>query len=142
MKVPYTNTSKNTVQIGGKSIRPGETREIEATLHPDYHRPPAAAAPEPGNPMLEMLDDSVANIIEQLPDVSDDELGQLVQAEADGKKRKTLMAAFEEEKLRRAQTATAAGGDSDDQEPADEDDEGAGDQGTAGDEHEDTGESE
>lgn len=122
-EVPYTNTSAHARTIGNKTIAPGETRMVDETLLGP--RAAAESEPEPENPLLEMLDGSVAGIVERLPEVSDDELEQLIQTEADGKARKTLMAEIEEEKLRRAQAAT-----------------GADDQGAAGDQNEDTGESE
>lgn len=105
-EIPYTNTKPHAVTIGTKTIAPGDTRMVDETLVRATGRTPAVDE-APSDPLLEALDDSIANIAAKLPEFSDDELERLIQGEADGKTRKGLMSAFEEEKLRRAQAATA-----------------------------------
>lgn len=47
-ELPYTNTGKTDAHVGGKVIKPGHTRMVEATQHPDYHKHAAAAAAAAG----------------------------------------------------------------------------------------------
>jgi len=100
---PWTNTGETPVHIGGKLIGPGETRDVEETLIPDYA--PAAREPDLSDPVLEILDHKVAEIAGILPQLSDEELRQVEQAEQDGKTRKGVMEAIAEEWLRRASGA-------------------------------------
>jgi len=109
MQVPYTNNLDRPVSIGGKRIAPGQTRSVEQTMIPGYEAK-AAPAPPPSDPVLEILDDSIKNIVPRLPDLSDEDFDRLRQAEADGKSRSGLEEAFEEEALRRAEAAADAEG--------------------------------
>lgn len=108
-KVPYTNNTANRMTIGGVAVRPGETRYIDETLHPDYR---AAAAPPtaPTDPVLELLDNPIKDIVPQLPTLSDEDFIKVWQGEENGKTRSSLLKAFEGEKLRRAEIAEATGG--------------------------------
>lgn len=109
-KVPYTNNTANRMTVGGVAVRPGETRYIDETLHPDYKRADAAPS-EPDDPVLELLDNSVKDIVPQLPELSDADFYRVWQGEEDGKTRSTLLEAFEEEKLRRAEAQSEGEGE-------------------------------
>lgn len=109
MQVPYTNTKDQPVSIGGKRINPGETRSVEQTFIPGY-QPAAAPGPAPRDPVLEILDDSINNIVPKLPELSEEDFARVRQAEADGKSRSGLEKAFEEEALRRAEEAAEGEG--------------------------------
>jgi len=100
-RIPYTNTTAVTQHVDGKTIRPGETRDVDEFQIPSYQAAPAAEA-EPGDPVLDILDHNVKAIVEMLPGLSDEDLAELMQAEENGKTRQTLMSAFEAEALARA----------------------------------------
>lgn len=108
MERPFTNRKDHPVTVGGKRIYPGETRGVEETLHPNY-KPASKAPAEPADPALELLDNSIPDIVAKLPDPSDEDFDRLRQGEADGKTRKGLLKAFEEEMLRRAETKAEGG---------------------------------
>jgi len=110
MQRPYTNASDRPISIGGKRIAPGQTRSVEETLIPGWERP-GLEPKAPSDPVLELLDNSVKDIVPRLPELSDDEFDRIRQAEADGKSRKSLAEAFGEETLRRAELAAAADGE-------------------------------
>lgn len=51
--VPCTNSTKKIMHVGSKTIWPGDTRDVEETLHPDYE-PAATVVPEPGFTQLQI----------------------------------------------------------------------------------------
>ncbi len=104
MKKPYYNAGQTVVHIGTVAIWPGETRDVDETLLPapaDEGENDQQAQPE-GDELLNLLDQSVEAIKALLPDLADDELRTLMDAEQNGKTRKSLMQAFEQELLTRA----------------------------------------
>ncbi len=104
--IPVHNPGNNPLHVNGAVIQPGETRIFPEHQVPRHLRPGAAEpppAPEPVDEVLALLDQGVGQITPELPALSDTDLARLEQAEQDGKTRKTLMAAFQEERLRRAQ---------------------------------------
>lgn len=107
-RIPYTNRLAHSVVIGLATIAPGDTRMVDPSLVPDQAPAPPTVDDTPSDPVLAILDDSVPTIAAQLPFLSDDDLARVEQGEADGKTRKGVMAAIEEEKLRRAKVAEAA----------------------------------
>lgn len=89
-KVPFTNTGTTPIySADGKLVPPGETRMIDAPL-----APPADATPEP-DPLLGLLDNKIEDIVPHLASMDRDALARLLQAEQDGKTRKTLIGAIE-----------------------------------------------
>ena len=102
-KVAFTNTKKHAVHVGGKTIMPGHTREVDETLVPGY-KPPAVEAEvvDEKAELLVLLDESVPVIVANLVDLSDDDLETLRVAEENGKTRKGVIAAIADERLTRA----------------------------------------
>lgn len=101
--VPYTNTKPYNQHIGGRVIRPGETRMVDASLLPAAT--PAEAAPEAPQPLTiaDLAKKSVKEIVAALPSLSAEDLDALLVADAaDGNARKGVTEAVAEEKLRRA----------------------------------------
>lgn len=89
-KVPFTNTGTTPIySADGKLVPPGETRMIDAPLTPT-----AEATPEP-DPLLGLLDNKIEDIVPHLAGMDGDALARLLQAEQDGKTRKTLIGAIE-----------------------------------------------
>lgn len=113
MRIPVTNNTQMPIYVGAYMIPPGETRDFDESQVPAHLRP-APPAPEPEappaeDPLAAIREQSVADIVELLPALSDDELarlGDLEQIQANP--RKTLLAALAEEQLKRAE-ATAGG---------------------------------
>ena len=116
-KVPFTNTGTGFRNIGGVMIAPGATRPVDARLVPGYGKakqPTKRPRKAHSDPVLALLDNRVADIVPQLPTLSDEAFEKVQQAERDGNKtRKSLKKAFDEEWLRRAAVAEAAGVDYD-----------------------------
>ena len=67
---PYTNTQKHAMHIGTKTIWPGDTREVDETLHPDYEPTPPASVPAV-DIVAELLAQKVADILPKRDDASD-----------------------------------------------------------------------
>jgi len=110
MKIPYTNTTAKFVHVGGVMIPPGDTREIDERLHPDYRQPAPPAEEDPVSELALILAGSVATILAGFDALADEELAELRALEAGaGKPRTSLLKAIDEEALRRA-VAAAEGG--------------------------------
>jgi hypothetical protein len=95
------NTGRSPMYVGNTMIPPGEGKLVDV---PDDT---PAADPEPAGPNLaaqiaELLDLSVAKIVEQLPQLTHEALDLLETQEQGGKTRKTLLEAVAEERLRRS----------------------------------------
>lgn len=104
--IPYTNPHKHMMHIGGRVIRPGETRMVDASQVPNA--PPAEAAPAPPAPnaLADLAKKSVKDITAALPDLDDADLDALLVLDAaDGNSRKGVTEAVAEEKLARAANA-------------------------------------
>lgn len=104
MRIPVTNNTDTMLHIGGKVIRPGETRDVDESLVPDELKPVAAqaATDAPEDPVLALLDGSVKEIAEALAGLSDADIDALEAAEEAGKTRKGVLAAIAEQRLARA----------------------------------------
>lgn len=98
----YTNETKNFMHIGGVTIPPGETREVDATLLPG-HAPDDGMAPDvPLDPLAQLMAGSVAVITAALPTLSDADLAHVTELEEAGVARKSMLAALSAENLARA----------------------------------------
>lgn len=108
-KVPYTNTTDRIQHVGTVTLWPGDTREVDETLI-DGRAPAKPAEPAPADPVLQLLDQSVEHVAtairargeDGLPVITDAQLAALRQAEENGKTRKTMIGAIDEETVRRA----------------------------------------
>lgn len=102
MKVPYHNDTDKFVHIGPVTIAPGATRDVEDS-HIPGHKPAADTAPEAAADPLALLSaGKVADIIAQIPSLSDADLDRLGEMEQVGKNRTTLLSAIAEALLHRA----------------------------------------
>lgn len=99
-KIHYHNTTDTTVYIGGVAIAPGSARLVDARLVPGATV--KTEAPPAGDPLLDILDGSVPEVVEKLKTVSLAGLGQLEAAEKNGKTRKGVLTGITEERLHRA----------------------------------------
>lgn len=107
MRIPVTNHGDTMLHVGGKVIRPGETRHIDAALVPESLHPQTEQAQDdaPADPLLALLDGNAKEIAAALAGLSLDQLAELEAAEEAGKTRKGVMASIADERLRRADAA-------------------------------------
>lgn len=103
-KIPCTNDTDKYITVGTVTIPPGQTRDVEETLHPDYHA--TQAEPESAakvHPLAALLACTVPTIVEALPALALADLAQLAELENAGEKpRKTLLDAIAEQQLAKA----------------------------------------
>lgn len=100
---PFTNPGPAPVHLGGKLIRPGETRDVDAALL-QTRKPaqPVDVAASPVDTLAALRAESVKAIAERLPGLTDAELVDLTAAEAaEDRPRSTLLDAIAGEQLRR-----------------------------------------
>lgn len=108
MKIPYTNDTAKFVHVGGVTIPPFDTREIDARMHPDYKPRAAPAAEAPVSELAMILAGSVATIVKGFDALADEELAALRALEARAEKPRTsLLKAIDEEVLARVAKAAA-----------------------------------
>lgn len=103
MKVPVTNETATFMHVGGVTIPPSETREVEETHLPDYKAEEAAPAPVEDH-LAALLELSVPKIKDALPNLNDldvERLGELEQAKGD-KARTSLLGLIAETIMDRA----------------------------------------
>lgn len=109
-KIPFTNDTPRFMHVGGVMIPPGDTREVDERLHPDYRPPAAPAAEAPVSELAVVLAGSVATIVAGFDALADEELAELRAMEAAMvKPRATLLKAIDEEMLERAAKAAEGG---------------------------------
>lgn len=102
------NKSLNTMYVGGRAILPGEGRDIaEADLPPEMRQAEApvedAAAPSIDELLSAELKQSVAALVLLLPSYKLEALDRMAEIEGAGEKpRKSLLAAIDAERLKRA----------------------------------------
>jgi hypothetical protein len=117
--VPIKNTGQTMMFVAGKAIPPGETLLFAPGELPPHLKPaPAmAAAPvQPADAILALLDQKVSDVVAAIkerdeqgnPVLTDDQVLRMKQAEENGKTRKSLMKALDEEWLARAEAKQAA----------------------------------
>lgn len=114
---PFTNDTDRVIYLGNATIPPGQTRDVEETLHPDFAaEPKATAATEAADPLVDLLKGNTTSIKAALADLSEGELerlGDLEQAAA--QPRKGVLGAIAEQILalgqKKADSDAAAGQD-------------------------------
>ncbi|PHS70529.1 MAG: hypothetical protein COB22_07845 [Cycloclasticus sp.] len=74
--VAFTNTKKHTVYVGNKSIKAGETREVEEALSPNFQPAPTEAVDEI-DPLETILSGNVEAVLAFATKSSDDDLHAL-----------------------------------------------------------------
>ena len=111
--VPYTNTGNANVHLDGKTILPGETREIDETQTPGFG---IAAIDEliedvqtetDEQDLSEALRGTVKEVLARLPDMTDEQLSELEALEGDEiAPRKGVLDGINKEQLTRANKKT------------------------------------
>jgi hypothetical protein len=101
-KVPYTNNTSRHMNVGGKLIAPGDTREVDQRDVPGFKQA-AKPAPAERDQVRELLEKGVKAIVSELPNLTDAQLIALADGEKAGKDRKSLLEAIAAEQLGRAQ---------------------------------------
>lgn len=113
--IPIENTGTSPMYVAGVAIQPGETRVFSEAELPVYLRPVAAIAEDLApaalleDPLAELLAGSVPSIVKKLPALSDEDLAKVIDLEAEGKNRTSLVEALAAETMRRAVAATGGG---------------------------------
>lgn len=111
------NTTDSPMFVGGKMIPPGTGRDIdEALLPPEYRTDalPAAgdAPPSVFDLVLQLQQGSVKDIVAKLPELGQEALDLLAEAEkAAAKPRTSLLTAMDAERIRRANDKLQADAD-------------------------------
>lgn len=123
-QVALTNDTEKTIHCGPKSVRAGETREVDPTMIPEEHKKRAHGLKddagkkdktEAPNPLLALLDFAIPAILMAIAEMingeykySMEDLRVLEQAEEGGKTRNGVMSGIAEERLRRGTHAQEA----------------------------------
>lgn len=112
MRVPIENNGKMPIYVAGTMIPPGETGHFEEDMLPPEYRQSAVVEAEatPADPLLTVLELKVADVVNGLPDLGDEELDRLEMLEAAGKARKGVIEAITADRLRRAEAKVAGQG--------------------------------
>ena len=118
-EVTYINDTDRTVYVGGKQIRPRESRQVSAAaaVARKGGGAPVSSGPEDldngeSGDVLDLLSGTVAQIAEALPELSDDQLAMLRDAENTADRpRTTLLSAIDEELLIRTDEGEGGGGE-------------------------------
>lgn len=99
MKIPFHNETDKFQHIGGVTIPPFDTRDVEATLHPDYQAPKAEEE-VPDNPLAALLKAAVKDIQPKLAELDMEQLTALEALEQESQKpRASLIEAIAAAKL-------------------------------------------
>lgn len=93
-RVAYTNPHKHPEYIGGVMIPAGETREIDATHHPDYRPPESGTADTPQHIVDVLLAGEAANLLAHIPALGAEDLQLLSDREQEGARRKEVLSAI------------------------------------------------
>lgn len=108
MRVPIENKGQNTLFIGGMMIPGGETAHFEEDdLPPEYRRAAEPLAEAALDPLGDLLEGNVHEVVDGLSVLSDDFLARLEVLEGEGKKRKGVIEAIASERLARAEAAAS-----------------------------------
>ena len=103
--VNYTNDGKTPVHIDGKTIMPGESREVDETHVPGYGVN-AGSPPDddPENPLAEVLKGNVKSVLAALADLTVEQLSELENLETDSvSPRTTVLEGIDKRRLELAQ---------------------------------------
>ncbi len=104
-RIPIHNKGETIKYVAGRAIPPQETRVFDA--HEVRHLVPAEKKePDvPTDPVLDLLDRPIKDIIPDLPNLSGDDIQRLKLAEQNGNTRETLIKAIDKDLARRAEVA-------------------------------------
>lgn len=98
-RVAYTNPHAHPEYIGGVMIPAGETREIDATHHPDYRPSESGTAAAPQTIVEVLLAGDVATLLAHIPALGADDLQALSDREQSGARRENVLSALAEQLL-------------------------------------------
>jgi hypothetical protein len=109
--VAYTNSNEHPVHIDGKTIMPGESRQVDETQVPGYGANIKTSAdlaepnhPEEPNTLAEILLGNVPSILSALSDLTIEQLRELENLETDAAQpRKGVLEAIDKRRLDLAQ---------------------------------------
>lgn len=94
-KIPVFNHSPHAVFIGGVMIPPGDTREVEETLHPGYRRGDEAPAGDEARHIVDvLLAGDEAALLAAIPTLAHEDLELLGEREQQGVAREAVLAAI------------------------------------------------
>jgi len=110
-KQPFTNHTNKTIYVGNVGVPPGSTREVDMSMAPSptmSEDAPQDVTTLDDSPVAVLRQGSVKDITGALVDLPDADLAELKALEvADTRPRITLVAAIEQELLRRGSMADA-----------------------------------
>jgi hypothetical protein len=107
--VAYTNTGKNNVHIDGKTIHPGESREVDETQVPGFgvsadHTEDDLKKVD--NPLADILLGNIQSVMSALHDLTAEQLADLESLEGDSATpRKGVLDGIDKRRLELAQVA-------------------------------------
>lgn len=103
--VNFTNTGKTPTHIDGKTIMPGESRQVDETQVPGYGIAKEQKMAETEiNPLAEMLLGNVPTVLAALAELTLDQLSELERMEGDSAKpRSSVLDGIEKRRLELAQ---------------------------------------
>lgn len=93
-RVSYHNPHSYPEYIGGVMIPACESREIEATHHPDYRPPESGTADTPQHIVDVLLAGEAANLLAHIPALGAEDLQLLSDREQEGARRKEVLSAI------------------------------------------------
>lgn len=101
----YTNNTDHNMHIGGKTILPGESREVDETQIPGFGVSEGDPDPDmPSNPLEELLQGNIASVSAVLITLTADQLDELESLEGNAEKpRKGVLDAINARQLELAQ---------------------------------------
>lgn len=93
-RVSYHNPHSYPEYIGGVMIPACESREIDATHHPDYRPPESGTADTPQHIVDVLLAGEAANLLAHIPALGAEDLQLLSDREQEGARRKEVLSAI------------------------------------------------
>lgn len=94
-RIAYHNPHFYPEYIGGVMIPAGETREIDATQHPDYRAPESGTTSDVPRHIVDvLLAGDAANLLAHIPALGAEDLQQLSDREQEGARRKDVLSAI------------------------------------------------
>jgi len=100
-QIPFHNDTDGYKHVANKTIGPGETRMIDAALHPDYEAEAPADVESGPVSLSELIALPIKEIKKQFPALSPDDLTALLTAELAGKNRDSLVKDINAEIIKR-----------------------------------------
>lgn len=103
-KRPHTNTTGRIQHLGGCTLFPNQTRDIDEKDIPRARAAALPPEPAPPDPADELVGKPLKEILPALSELTTDQLARLEALELDGRARKSLLEAISELRLSRARS--------------------------------------